>query len=65
MCRLTYEIAELGELLKKDENAKSGLLTENSVNQLMDELKATKIANNCGTTEVRSRIDLSKTIQIC
>ncbi|KAF8356503.1 dnc-2, partial [Pristionchus pacificus] len=50
--RLTYEIAELGELLKKDENAKGGLLTENSVNQLMDELKATKIANNCGTTEV-------------
>ncbi|GMS89235.1 hypothetical protein PENTCL1PPCAC_11410, partial [Pristionchus entomophagus] len=51
--RLTYEMAELGELLKKDESVKTGLLTENSVNQLMDELKAAKIAKTSGTAEVR------------
>ncbi|GMT19040.1 hypothetical protein PFISCL1PPCAC_10337, partial [Pristionchus fissidentatus] len=53
--RLTYEIAELGELLKKDENAKTELLTENSLNQLMDELKATKIAKATGSGEILSK----------
>lgn len=40
-------------MLKKDENSKTELLTENTVNQLMDELKATKIAKTAGTSEVR------------
>ena len=58
--RLTYELNELQETVKRDESARTALLTENSVNELIGDLKAIKVASKNSNGEVSRVILLSE-----
>uniref|UniRef100_A0A1I7WC11 Uncharacterized protein n=1 Tax=Heterorhabditis bacteriophora TaxID=37862 RepID=A0A1I7WC11_HETBA len=48
--RLTFEINELADMIKDQNVTPTGIMTDSSINQLLDELKDVRVAKICGQT---------------